>query len=78
MNDDLIYIPGEYSCTVCGCRVHKRVLDPQTGAVGINPIPEPEMCPNGCKVMSRVTWKQEALELRQILMNNPAPNRVHS
>lgn len=68
MNDDLIYVPGEYYCTVCNCRVHERAIFMPSGEIGINPMPEAKMCPNGCKMMSRVTWKQEALECRDALM----------
>lgn len=68
MSDDLIYVPGDYYCTVCNCRVHKRTIDKQTGNVGVSPFSENEMCPNGCKAMSRVTWKQEAMECREALM----------
>lgn len=69
--NDLIFVPGEWFCKTCNCRLHKRFIDARSGAVGVDPLLDQvqpaEKCPNECGNMSRVTWKQEALELRELV-----------
>ena len=52
--------PGEWVCPVCSFLLHKRILQAETGLVGINTKDESELCPNDGATMRRFTWKEVA------------------
>ncbi len=71
----LVYVPGDWVCTKCSCRLHSRVLFAQTGAVGVNAAATAETCPNGCAEMQPLTWKQDAEEANRAALDFLKENR---
>lgn len=60
-NQEMIYVPGLLKCVKCNCVLHHRILYVKSGETG--PNTKPEICPNECGPMWRVTWKDRAVEL---------------
>ena len=56
--DATVYVPGQYHCAICDFSQTQRIVNASTGQIGAKIDPLPQICPNGCGMMDRVTWKQ--------------------
>lgn len=56
--DALLYMPSSFVCPKCNFRLEKKLINPETGEIGIRVGgEEAEPCPNDGQMMNRVTWK---------------------
>lgn len=61
--DPNIFRPGEWCCSGCGFRLHKRILAADVDDVLADGRSVDEPCPNRCGgELMPVTWKTEALD----------------
>lgn len=58
--DEGNFVPGEFRCTTCQFRLHKRLISRDMGTVGVDSDAQPEPCPNDSTMMVRVTWREAA------------------
>jgi len=49
----LVYVPGLWACAKCQCQVVSNTMYTQSGTIG--PNNKPQVCPNDCGPMWRVT-----------------------
>jgi ribosomal protein L37AE/L43A len=59
-------VPGAWVCPKCAFECHKAVINPQSGAVGIDTREHYEICPNDMTAMKRLTWKEHAEGLARV------------
>ena len=67
-NANLIYVPGDWICPQCHCRVHQRTLYAQSGDVGVN-LKIPDNCHNDGMPMMQLTYKQDAEVANQLALD---------
>ena len=60
-------VPGQWVCDECGFLNVRKVINPDTGAMGTDPTEDSVACPNDGKQMRRVTWKETAENLYERL-----------
>jgi len=66
MNDESIYVPGEWTCDACGFVVVKSVIIASTGDIMADASAHVEACPNDGTAMRQVTWREALTEARDI------------
>jgi hypothetical protein len=68
VEDDLVYVPGDWVCPECNYRLHQRILRASDGAVGVSDK-EGETCPNDGYVLNRLTWRQDAEDANRVALD---------
>lgn len=64
----IVHVPGQWRCAKCKFVVHKMVMCASTGNVGLKADTKTEPCPNGCGPLWPVTWKEDAFQCGERLV----------
>lgn len=61
----LVYVPGQWRCAKCKFGLYRRTIDMAAGRIGISEDDRnrPELCPNGCGPLWRVSEREVGNEL---------------
>lgn len=62
----IAHVPGTWICPTCSYVEVRSVLSSTTGGIRASDVPALP-CPNDGQFMERMTWKQRALDLRNLL-----------
>lgn len=68
VEEDLVYVPGDWVCPECNYRLHSRILHAATGAVGVSKE-EAQTCPNDGFILRRLTWRQDAEDANRVALD---------